>query len=242
MSASALVLVAHQPAYLPWPGYLSRLTDLDRMLVLDHVQYSGSWQNRNYVDGPHGRRRLTVPVTRRFGQAISEARIADDRWRGRHLRTLEETYHRAQFWPVWAPRLAALYGHRWERLADLNQAALELLLDGFGIGVTLVRSSDLQPRGRKTQMLIDLCRITGSTTLRVGSGAYGYLNAVELAAAGIGVEVATYTHPPYQRGGQPFKPGLSALDLLLHQGPAASRILVGGAHTASWSGAEVIPA
>ncbi len=91
MIAPALVLAGHQPAYLPWPGYLSRLLDVDRFLLLDHVQYSRGWQHRNYIAGPRGQRRLTVPVTHRFGQRIDQARIADDVWRGRHWRILQET-------------------------------------------------------------------------------------------------------------------------------------------------------
>lgn len=34
------VLVAHQPAHLPWPGYFSRLLDADQFVLLDHVLFS----------------------------------------------------------------------------------------------------------------------------------------------------------------------------------------------------------
>lgn len=241
MNGRARVLVAHQPAYLPWPGYLSRLTDVGQFVILDHVQYSGEWQHRNYVAGADGRRRMTVPVERRSGQPISEARVAGDDWRRRHWRTLEEAYGKAWSWPQWAPRLAAIYGQRWERLTDLNHALFRLLLDGFAIRVDLVRSSDLEPKGRKTQMLIDLCRITGSTTLRVGTGAISYLDLPALAKAGVGLEVASYNTRPYRRGSQPFVPGLSALDLLLHQGTEARRTLMEGSRTETWAGKEPAP-
>lgn len=241
MSGRTGVLVAHQPAYLPWPGYFSRLTDVDRFVVLDHVQYGGQWQHRNYVAGPGGRRRMTVPVVRQAGQPISEARIAGDDWRRRHWRTLEETYGKAEFWPRWGSGLGAIYGQRWERLADLNQALFQFLLDGFAIRVGLEHSSELKPQGHKTWMLIDLCQMTGSTTLRVGTGAIGYLDVRALAEAGVGVEVATYIDRPYRRGRQPFLPGLSALDLLLHQGTEARRILDDGARTAAWTGKELAP-
>lgn len=137
-------------------------------------------------------------------------------------------------------RLAAVYDQRWDRLTDLNQAILELLLEGFGIQIRLLRSSDLRPRGRKTQMLIDLCHLTDSRALRVGAGALDYLDFAALAKAGIGVQVATYSHPPYPRGRQPFIPGLSALDLLLHHGAAGHRILSQGSQLTTWTGA--IPA
>ncbi len=238
MNGRAGVLVAHQPAYLPWPGYLSRLTDVDRFVILDHVQYSGEWQHRNYVAGSDRRLLMTVPVYRRSGQPISQAVVAGDDWRPRHWRTLEEAYSKAESWPQWAPRLAAIYGQRWERLADLNHALLRLLLDGFAIHVDLLRSSDLRPTGHKTRMLIDLCRITGNTTLRVGTGAISYLDLPALAEAGIGLEVASYNARPYRRGLQPFVPGLSALDLLLHRGTEARRTLAEGSRTETWAGKE----
>ena len=95
------ILAAHQPAYLPWPGFFSRLLDLDRLLVLDHVQFSrGGWQQRNYLLTAAGRQRVTVPVVRDFGQPISAARISGDRWRLRHWQTITAAYRRAPYFPA----------------------------------------------------------------------------------------------------------------------------------------------
>ena len=237
MTARTDVLVAHQPAYLPWPGYFSRLLDVDRLILLDHVQHTErGWQNRNFVRNARGERvRLTVPVTGRFGQPIRAARIADDRWRARHWRTLTECYQHARYWPQWGGPLRAVYGRSWTHLADLNQELIRLLLDAFGLQIELVRSSAITPAGAKTDMLIDLCKTTGTRVLRVGTGAVEYLDAGLLAQAGIEVEVATYSSPPYDQGRGPFTPGLSALDLLLHQGPQARAVLTDSAHLRPWA-------
>jgi len=234
--ATGHVLVGHQPAYLPWPGYFSRLLDVDRFLLLDHVQFSsGSWQQRNYFAGHDGQPRLlTVPVRRPHHQPIADVRIDGDDWRQRHWRILHEGYRHAPFWPSWEQRLAGIYGHPWQGLAALNEALLRLLLDGFGLHVEIIRSSDLRPAGRKTDMLIDLCRITDTLALRVGTGAIGYLDAGRLTAAGIEVEIADYSHPPYDQGRHGFTSGLSALDLLLHLGPASRAVLTTGATTRPW--------
>ncbi|MEV7930420.1 WbqC family protein [Kitasatospora sp. NPDC088779] len=219
----AEVLVAHQPAYLPWPGYFSRLLDVDRLVLLDHVPYSErGWQNRNTVTGPHGERiRLTVPVTRTFGQPLADVRVAEDRWRARHWRTLCQTYARAAHWPALQQRLAPIYQRPWTHLADLNAAVLQVMLRQFGLDVRLERSSDIAPAGPKTGMLADLCRRTGTSVLRVGTGAAdGYLDACLLAEHGITVEVATYAPPTEGPAG-----ANSALDLLAHHGPQALRFL-----------------
>jgi hypothetical protein len=230
------VLVAHQPAYLPWPGYFSRLLDVDRFMLLDHVQFSsGSWQQRNYIAGHDGRSRLlTVPVSRPHHQPIADVHVHGDEWRPRHWRILREAYQRAPFWPDWESRLAAIYDRPWQRLTALNEALLRILLDGFDLHVEIIRSSELRPAGHKTDMLIDLCRITGAQALRVGTGAVGYLDAERLADAAVGIEVADYRHPPYDQGRPGFTGGLSALDLLLHLGPEARDVLATGATTSPW--------
>jgi hypothetical protein len=236
------VLVAHQPAYLPWPGYFSRLLDVRRLVLLDHVQYTErGWQNRNYVCGPDGERLLlTVPVRRRFGQPINQVRIADERWRARHWRTLTQSYTRAPYWSRHEAGLRAIYGRSWERLADLNEALIRLLLDSFGLDVDLQRSSTLAPAGRRTGALVDLCRQTRTRTLRVGAGALGYLDADLLRHADVSVEVATYRHPHYDQGLDRFVPGLSALDLLLHRGPYATDVLAEGSDLRTWAPHEVV--
>lgn len=231
------VLVAHQPAYLPWCGYFSRMLDVSRFIILDHVQFSeGSYQNRNYIRGPAGQPlRLTVPVRHRHGQAIADVRIDDGQpWTRRHWRTLEQAYARAPYWNDCADRLRALYEQPWTRLADLNLAMIRLLANELGLDVALLRSSQIAPSGTRTGMLIDLCRRTGANVLRTGTGATRYLDQAALTSARIAVEIATYNCPPYPQGRGPFTPRLSVLDLILSTGPEAATILQAGAACRRW--------
>jgi hypothetical protein len=229
------VLVAHQPAYLPWGGYFSRLLDVDELVVLDHVQFGErGWQNRNFVRGHTGRVRLTVPVRRRFGQPLHAVALTDGPWAQRHWRTLTETYRRAPHWPRYADELADIYHRQWEHLVPLTLALTELMLRAFALDVTLVRSSTLAPKGENTDMLVDLCRNRGSDVLRVGTGATAYLDTETLRRHGITVEVASYAHPRYGTPSPHWEAGLSALDLLLHEGPDARAVLERGAQTSRW--------
>ena len=223
------ILAAHQPAYLPWPGFFSRLLDLDRLLVLDHVQFSrGGWQQRNYLLTAAGRQRVTVPVVRHFGQPISAARISGDRWRLRHWQTITAAYRRAPYFRQWSDPLEDIYARPWESLAELNMALIRLLLQGFEITAELVLSSRLRPPGHATAMLAWLCQQAGADVLRVGTGAAGhggYLDRGLLAEAGISVQVAGFSYRPYPQSFPGFTSGLSALDLLFNCGPAARQIL-----------------
>lgn len=231
------VMVAHQPGYLPWCGYFSRMLDISQFIVLDHVQFSeGSYQNRNYVRDAAGQPlRLTVPVRHLHGQAITDVRVDQGQpWARRHWRSLEQAYARAPYWDYYAEQLKAVYGQPWSRLADLNLTVIRLFLDALGLNVALLRSTQIAPSGTRTGMLIDLCARAGASVLRTGTGATRYLDREALAAAGITVEVATYSCPPYPQGGGPFTPRLSALDLILNTGPAAAAVLQKGAACHPW--------
>jgi hypothetical protein len=236
------VLVPHQPAYLPYPGYFSRLLDGSRLLLLDSVQFARGWQQRQYVRSPGDvRQLLTVPVYQKHGQPIHDVRIAGDQWRHRHWRTLNHAYGRAPYWPDWEPALAAIYKQQWRALAELNLALTRLLLEGFGIEAEITTSRELNPVGAKTSLLVDLCRRTDSTVLRLGSGALAYLDIDLVTSAGITVQIATYQQPsPPPSGRAVGLAGLSALDLLLHRGPQARQVLAEGARLAPWPLPEAV--
>lgn len=55
MSHRSAVLVAHQPAYLPWDSYFSRPLDGDEVVLLDHARFVGRGpQPRNVIRAPRG--------------------------------------------------------------------------------------------------------------------------------------------------------------------------------------------
>jgi hypothetical protein len=233
---SGRVLVAHQPAYWPWNGYFTRLLDVDKLVLLDHVQFAErGWQHRNTIADRDGRPiRLTVPVRRAFGQRLADVRIADPDFCERHWRTLSETYRRAPYFSRLADRLQDLYAQPWTHLVDLNEAVTRLILDALDLDVTLVRTSGAPPSGTKTAALADLCHQHQANVLRVGTGAGAYLDADLLGQAGIRIEVATYEHTPYGRT-RSRPAGLSVLDLLMHEGPRARTVLTAGARTAPFT-------
>ncbi|MBB6215358.1 hypothetical protein HNQ80_001447 [Anaerosolibacter carboniphilus] len=60
-------LAVHQPNYLPWPGYFSKIAQCDIFVILDMVQFprGSSVANRNLIKTPDGPQILTVPVKRK---------------------------------------------------------------------------------------------------------------------------------------------------------------------------------
>jgi hypothetical protein len=227
------VMVAHQPAYLPWAGYFTRLLDVDRMVLLTNVAYAiRGWQNRNWIADRHGRAlRLSVPVRHETRNGpIDQVETAGGAWAERHWATIRGAYARAPHFERYASRLEAAYEQtaRSTRLVEVNVALLSVLLDALELPVELIDACELAPVGGKTRMLISLCERLGATTLRVGTGSLGYLDRAAVQAAGLQVEVASYRPVAPRLGLSPHQP-VSVLDALCYHGPDTLAVLARGA-------------
>jgi len=213
----------HQPQFLPWLGYFDKIDQADLFIVLDTVQFKkNEWQNRNRIRTAAGWQWVTVPVLQRFGQRIDEVLINPTAaWRAQHLRALEMHYARAPFLDRYVPELHELYERPWTKLSDLNEAVIRWLLTSYGIATPVHRASEWSVREEPTERLVDLCRAVGATHYLAGPGADGYMDKPRFEASGVRLEMQVFQHPQYQQVYEPFEPNLSAIDLLLMQGPDA---------------------
>jgi hypothetical protein len=229
-----MIVSIHQPHFLPWLGYLQRMAQADLFVLLDHVQFERrNYQNRTMIRMDGEARWFTVPVIQRSQKERIVEKLIDNRmegargWGAGHLRTLKYAYREAPFLGHYAPQLRQVFETQWERLVDLNQAALDFLRGAFDIHTPLVRSSDLAVEGARGELILDICRAVGADTLLAGlGGSRGYLDVEAFARAGVRVEFQQFRHPQYRQcGPQPFMPGLSAVDALFNCGPASRAML-----------------
>ena len=221
---------------MPWLGYLHRMAQADLFVLLDHVQFErGNYQNRTRIRMGDEARWLTVPVVQRSQKERIvdkevDNRLEGDRWWSRvHFNTLRHAYREAGYFGTYGPALQDVLHRRWDKLAELNQALLDVLRDAFGIRTPLVRSSELQVDGAKSDLILNLCRAVGADTLLAGfGGSRTYLDRDAFAQHGIQITYHDFEHPVYpQSGSAPFIAGLSSIDLLLHCGPQSPRVLFG---------------
>ena len=233
-----MIVAIHQPHFLPWLGYLHRMVHADLFVLLDHVQFERrNYQNRTMIRIDGEARWLTVPVVQRSQkERIVDKRVDNRRggaraWGPGHLRTLRHAYREAPFVGHYLPQLRRLFETEWERLVDLDQAALEFLRGAFDIRTPLVTSSALDVDGARGELILDICRAVGADTLLAGlGGSRGYLDVEAFARAGVRVEFQQFRHPQYRQcGPQPFIPGLAAIDLLFNCGPRSRAVLMAGA-------------
>jgi hypothetical protein len=238
-----MLVAIHQPHYLPWLGYLSRMASADLFVLLDHVQFErGNYQNRTRVRIDGEARWLTVPVEQRSrDERILDKRIDNSlagprHWSRIHFLTLRHAYREAPHLQAYRAQLEHIYGARYEKLVDLNGALLEFLRGAYGIRTPLVRSSALAPEGTKSELVLDICRRVRASALLVGlGGSRRYLDREAFARAGIALVFQEFAHPEHRQCGAAastpaqFIPGLSAIDLLLNCGPEGRQRLAAAA-------------
>ncbi|TKB63071.1 MAG: hypothetical protein E8D48_07265 [Nitrospira sp.] len=217
----------HQPQFLPWLGYLDKIDQADLFIMLDTVQFKkNEWQNRNRIRTAKGWQWLTVPVLQHFGQRIDEVLMNQTvTWKAQHLRALDMHYARAPYRNRYLAQLREIYSAPWNKLSDLNKATVQWLLEAFGITTLVHHASDYAARDEPTDRLIDLCQVVGATEYLAGPGAEHYMDKPRFESSGVRLDIQVFQHPIYRQVYEPFEPNLSALDLLLMEGPDALTIL-----------------
>ncbi|MFO7899450.1 MAG: WbqC family protein [Planctomycetota bacterium] len=222
-----MICAVHQPQYLPWPGYLSKLDAADVFVLYDDTQYKhNEWQNRNRIKTANGVQWLTVPVHHHSDERIRDVRI-DNRhaWARKHTNALAASYPRADHYGTYGPAFEAILGRRWDRLAELSASTIAALCDAVGFDTPTVRSSELDYRGRATDALVSICEAVGAGTYLSGPGGRAYLEPEKFAAAGLELLFHEFDPPRYPQPFGEFVPGLSAVDLLFNCGRAGAELI-----------------
>jgi hypothetical protein len=130
-------------------------------------------------------------------------------------------YARAPYRNRYLAQLREIYSAPWNKLSDLNKATVHWLLDAFGITTPVHHASDYAARDEPTDRLIDLCQVVGATEYLAGPGAEQYMDKPRFESSGVRLDRQVFQHPIYRQIYEPFETNLSALDLLLMQGPDA---------------------
>lgn len=230
-----MILSAHQPQYLPWPGYFDKVDKSDVFVFLDNVQYKHrEYQNRNRICAKQGCIWLTVPViTKGLGrQLIKEVKI-DNRagWQKKHWESLKRCYNRAPFFSKYSYFFEDVYTREWERLIELNIYIIEYLLKELGIKTPLNYESEIKTSSLGTERLIEICQKLKADTYLSGAGGKDYLEEDKFFKAGLKLEYQKFNYPQYNQvyttKGIPFLPNMSAIDLLFNYGEKSINILRG---------------
>jgi len=143
-----MILTGHQPTYLPWLGLFNKISNADKYVYFDDVQYlPKEWMNRNRIKGINNNViYLTVPVKKKSFLIKKTTDLIIDNtlpWKRKHLKSLEINYSKSKFFEKYIDQFRAVYQKEWNYLTDLNFCILKLLLKILNIKIEIVKLSDL---------------------------------------------------------------------------------------------------
>ncbi len=203
--------------YLPSIAFFQQALSADALLLDAHEHYrKQTYRNRALILTAQGPQPLTVPVL--DGARAAKVRSSEieidyrQNWRHRHLRTLQTAYGASPYFSYYADYLHDIYAQKPARLWDLSLALLRLLLRCLRWPLPLHFTDDYLSPNVLSDLSPDspLDRRDFLTPQR----------ALPLP------EPDSPAQRPYpQVFGTAFVPGLSVLDLLFMQGPAAGWFL-----------------
>ena len=224
-----MILAAHQPVYLPWLGLFHKIYLSDLFCVFDIAQYqTKDYNNRNKIKTHNGEIWLTVPVESKnhFSKKISDIRIIQNGWHAKHIKSIMFAYKKAPFFEKYFDGLSNILNKRHIFLTDLNTDILRFMLECLNMTVPIVKASDYNFVGSKSDLVLDMCVKLGAAKYIFGAQGANYADIQAFTDQGIEVYFQNYQHPVYSQLHGAYIPFMSTLDLLFNAGPSAKNILL----------------
>lgn len=225
-------LVVLQPGYLPWLGFFDQMQRCDIFVLYDDVAFDKhGWRNRNRIKSPNGPLWLTVPVHVDFlGQKIMDVQIDNSKpWAKKQLSSIKQLYAAAPYLKSYYQDLSNILEQGWDNIVDLDIALVNQFCAWLGIERRIVRSSELEIGGERSERLANLCSHFGANHYLSGTAAKSYLNLDLFRDRDIEVSWQEYEHPVYPQLHGEFVPYLSIVDLLLNCGDQSAEIIANAA-------------
>ena len=218
-----------QPYFFPYLGHFQLIAASDRWIVFDIVKYQKrSWMNRNRILHPtQGWQYVNVPIHDAPSGLVSDTRVIDKSAAlTRILGQLEHYRHRAPHFAAVADLVREVFARaEGDLLVDLNVQSLVGACDRLGLRMdwSVCSRMDLQlpPITHPGQWALEICSAVGAESYINPNSGRELFRPEEWAERGIGLEflaprLFSYACRPYE-----FVAGLSILDVMMWNEPAA---------------------
>ncbi len=216
-------LAIMQPYFVPYLGYWQLLNAVDRFVIYDDVNYiKGGWINRNRILINGNPSYITIPLY----QASPNKLICDifmqasPVWRRKLIKSIENSYRKAQFFTECFPVFEEIIGYETESLADYLAHQLRVLAAYMGIKTEFVVTSRYYQNNSLTgqDRVLDICKREGATSYINPQGGQLLYDSETFSNAGIDLRFIVMKSVAYQQRASSFVPSLSIIDALMEIG------------------------
>ncbi len=212
-----------QPTLFPWIGYFNMIKNSDVFVFLDNVKFQKqSWQMRNRLKT---RSRIDpseiwirIPTNLSKTDTVIKDVLIDNSqdWGQKHIDYFRTNYGKKYKEITF---LEKLYEQDWEKIADFNIEFITQCCQYLEISTKLVRASELGVQGKKSHLVLDICKKLKATELMPNEGSKIYLEKDKeiFEKENIKISYHRFEHPTYKQKGDKFLENLSVLDLLFSE-------------------------
>ncbi|WP_223469097.1 WbqC family protein [Massilia soli] len=221
-------LAIMQPYFVPYIGYLQLMAAVDRFVLFDDVGFiKRGWINRNRIMVGGREHWMTIPL-RAASQNLLINQIAvseDSAWRSKLLKTVEQSYRKAPFYAETMPLAQDILGCPETMLAPYLRCSLIALHAWLELPCQIIATSSHYENQhyKGAQRILDICRQEHASVYVNAPGGKHLYAAADFAALGMQLRFLKPRLDAYAQDGATFTPGLSIIDVLMHQGRAATR-------------------
>lgn len=215
-----MIFTAHQPNFLPYLGVFYKIYMSDNLALLDNIQYSNEGlHNANYIMINKEKKKITVPVSYKFGDKIKDVKIdKNNRWKKKMLTSIQMNYSKSEHFDEVYELIKEEIEKDYEYLVDLNINLMKKILDKLEIKTKIyIESKDFEEKDEKNERLIYQCKKTNSNVYLSGKGGKSYNNEEEYNKNGIKIIYNKYDEIEYDDS-YDYKSNYSILDYLFKKG------------------------
>tara|TARA_B110001454_G_C12527379_1_gene353711 strand:- start:23 stop:706 length:684 start_codon:yes stop_codon:yes gene_type:complete len=218
-----MIVSIHQPQYVPWLPYFSKIARADTFVFLDNVQFQkNGLHNRNELKNSNGRFWLTAPVSAHLGDKLKEVKTVNAGWSKKHIKSIYLNYNKSINYGFFTNHIQNILEQGFENLVDLNIKIIEIICrEYFKIDTAIIRQSDLDVDGEKSNLILNICKKLNAKDYVSGPGGENYLEKNEFKKHKINITYLKNTLPqdyPQLHPKHGFINDLSALDFILNVG------------------------
>lgn len=164
-----MIVTIHQPEHFPYMGFFQKASLADVLILLDNVKFRKNYyQNRNqYMDKAGKIHWFTVPVSKgSTSLEIKDVKVSNDpTWKKKLVTSIRQNLDFD---------ISRFYDHN--LLVDINCEGIEWAFKELGIKTKIIRASNLDSYGKKSELLANLCKSLDAKKYISGPSGKDYLD------------------------------------------------------------------
>lgn len=214
---------------MPYLGYWQLMAAVDKYVVYDDVNYiKGGWVSRNNIL-LNGQKYMFTIILKGASpnKLFNEVEIGDDFRKFR--KTLEQAYKKAPYYAEVMAVLENIFTYNQKDLGHWMLHQFQCVLDYLDIDTELILSSTIEKNNelRAKDKVKHICHLLGADTYYNAIGGQELYDKDDFKADGLNLYFVKTDLKPYVQGKTDFIPGLSMIDVLMHNSIEQIRELLG---------------